>query len=62
MGSGLESDGCFESISEIEVPVLAVGGKRDVSMLLEMVSQVAEGPRRGRCVEIDPGTHMMVME
>ena len=51
-----------ESISEIEVPVLAVGGKQDVSIPLEMVSQAAEGPRRGRYVEIDLVTHMMVME
>lgn len=51
-----------ERISGIEVPVLAVGGKQDVSMPLEMVSQVAEGSRRGKYIEIDPGTHMMVME
>lgn len=51
-----------EMMSEIEVPVLAVGGKQDVSAPPKMVSQVAEGSRTGKYVEIDPGTHMMVME
>lgn len=51
-----------ERIMEVEVPVLAVGGKQDVSTPPNMVKQVAEGSKRGKYVEIDPGTHMMVFE
>ena len=49
-------------ISEIEVPVLAVGGRQDVSTPPEVVRRVAESSRIGKYIEIDPGTHMMVME
>ena len=51
-----------ERFSDIEVPVLAVGGKQDVSTPAKMVSQIAEASKRGKYVEIDPGTHMMVIE
>ena len=51
-----------ERISDGEVPVLAVGGKQDVSTPAKMVSQIAEASKRGKYVEIDPGTHMMVIE
>lgn len=48
--------------SEIVIPVLAVGGKQDVSTPSDLVRQIAEGSKRGQYVEIDPGSHMMVIE
>lgn len=51
-----------ERMFEIEVPIFGVGVKQDLSTPPKMVSQVAEGSRSGKYVEIDPGTHMMVME
>lgn len=47
---------------EVEVPILAVGGAQDMSTPPKMVRKVVEGAMRGRYIEIDPGTHMMVME
>jgi 3-oxoadipate enol-lactonase len=53
---------CLHRIPEITVPILALAGKQDASATPEHMKPIYQESRDGTYVELDPGTHMMVME
>ena len=46
----------------LDVPVLVLSGKQDLSSTPEMMQSTADVYKRAQFQAIDPGTHMMVME
>ena len=53
---------CLHRIPEIDVPILVLAGKQDLSSTPERMKPIHEAARHGSYVELDPGTHMMAME
>jgi 3-oxoadipate enol-lactonase len=49
-------------MNQLKSPALVVGGAQDVSAPPALVKQVAELAPKGQYVELNPGSHMMVME
>ena len=53
---------CADRLSEIQVPVLVLAGTQDLSATPAIMKPTAEGCKYGEYRELNPGTHMMVME
>lgn len=53
---------CIDRLGEIKVPTLILCGKQDLSTPPSVMKPQFEGLPYGEYVELDPGTHMMVME
>ncbi|KAI5460765.1 Alpha/Beta hydrolase protein [Mariannaea sp. PMI_226] len=53
---------CLSRIPEIDVPILVLAGTQDQSALPEYMIPIHEAAKRSMYVELNPGTHMMVME
>ncbi|KIW30861.1 uncharacterized protein PV07_02554 [Cladophialophora immunda] len=55
---------CVDRLQELKVPVLVLSGKQDASSTTAMMKEIAEACKGTTAdfVEVDPGTHMMVME
>ncbi|KAL2788218.1 Alpha/Beta hydrolase protein [Aspergillus keveii] len=53
---------CLHRIPEISVPILVLAGKQDASATPEHMKPIYQESPNGTYVELDPGTHMMVME
>lgn len=55
---------CLERLQELKIPVLSLSGKQDLSSTPPMMKAIADACTNtdAEFVEVDPGTHMMVME
>ncbi|KAN0089245.1 alpha/beta-hydrolase [Hyaloscypha variabilis] len=53
---------CADRLPEIQVPVLVLAGTQDLSATPAIMKPTAEGCKYGEYRELNPGTHMMVME
>lgn len=53
---------CLAEIAEVDVPILVLAGKQDLSATRELMMPIHKAAKRSTYVELDPGTHMMVME
>jgi 3-oxoadipate enol-lactonase len=53
---------CIERLGEIDVPILCLCGQEDASTPPELMKPTFEACKHGEYRELDPGTHMMVME
>jgi 3-oxoadipate enol-lactonase len=55
---------CLDRLHELKVPVLSLSGKQDLSSTPPMMKAIADActDTDADFVEVDPGTHMMVME
>lgn len=55
---------CIDRLHELQTPVLSLSGKQDLSSTPPMMRAIVDACKseRAEFQEIDPGTHMMVME
>ena len=53
---------CAGRLAEIQVPVLVLAGTQDLSATPAIMKPTAEGCKLGEYRELNPGTHMLVME
>ncbi|KAJ9637068.1 hypothetical protein H2204_004992 [Knufia peltigerae] len=55
---------CLDRLKELRIPVLVLSGRQDLSSTTPMMKAIAEACKNtdARFEEVDPGTHMMVME
>lgn len=53
---------CIDRIPSIEVPILVLAGKQDLSATPEHMKPIHAAAKNSSYVELDPGTHMMAME
>ena len=53
---------CLDRLGEIQVPVLVLAGTQDLSATPEVMKPTYERCKYGEYKELNPGTHMMVME
>ncbi|KAK4938332.1 hypothetical protein LTR10_021216 [Elasticomyces elasticus] len=55
---------CLDRLQELRIPVLSLSGKQDLSSTPPMMKAIVDACKNtdAEFVEVDPGTHMMVME
>ncbi|KFZ15701.1 hypothetical protein V502_05444 [Pseudogymnoascus sp. VKM F-4520 (FW-2644)] len=53
---------CVSRLGEIQVPVLVLAGTQDLSATPAIMKPTFEGCKYGEYKELNPGTHMLVME